>query len=94
MMVDMYGQGFQFDVNTLLRANQHLELPGRKEDDLPNSEFVGDQARMELQAYYAVRKELAEYMADRIHEGVCCLRWGRGYQKVVACSSEEECRDH
>lgn len=68
MMVDMYGQGFQFNVNTLLRANQYLELPGRKEDDLPNSEFVGDQARMELQAYYAVRKELAEYMRDRIHE--------------------------
>ena len=55
-------------MNTLLRANQYLELPGRKEDDLPNSEFVGDQARMELQAYYAVRKELAEYMRDRIHE--------------------------
>lgn len=68
MMVDMYGQGFQFHVDTLLRTSQHLELPGGKEDEFPISEFVGDQARMELQAYYTVRKELAEYMRDRIHD--------------------------
>lgn len=68
MMVDMYGQGFRFHVDTLLRTSQHLELPGDKEDELPPSEFVGDQTRMELQAYYAVRKELAEYIRDKIHD--------------------------
>lgn len=68
MMVDMYGQGFQFNMATLLKANRHLELPGGKEDMTPNSEFVGDQERMELQAYYNVRKELAEYLRDRIHD--------------------------
>lgn len=70
LLVDLYGKGFTFDASTLLEANQHLKLTdgSQKEDLTPNSEFVGTQIRMEMQAYINVRQALAEYMRDRIYE--------------------------
>ena len=68
MMVDMYGAGFQFDPSALLKAD-YLELPGEgMEKRRPTGEFVGTKERMEMLAYYNVRRQLADYMRKRIYE--------------------------
>lgn len=68
MMVDMYGAGFQFDPAALLKSDS-LALPkGAAEEHRPVGEFVGTRKRMEMLAYYNVRRQLADYMRERIHE--------------------------
>ena len=68
MMVDMYGAGFQFDPAALLKSDS-LALPeGDAEKHRPVGEFVGPRERMEMLAYYNVRRQLADYMRERIHE--------------------------
>lgn len=68
MMVDMYGAGFQFDPAALLKSDD-LALPeGDTEKHRPVGEFVGPRERMEMLAYYNVRRQLADYMRERIHD--------------------------
>ena len=65
MLVDMYGAGFQFDSASLLKSDYGSSLDARHR---PNGEFVGTKERMELLAYYNVRRQLADYMRQRIHD--------------------------
>ena len=70
LFVQLYGDGFDYDFSEALRANTHLLLPGKgtEKDSEPNSEFVGTEKRMKLQAYYAARKALAEHIEGKMDE--------------------------
>ena len=64
LFVELYGDGFDYDISNALKTDTHLLLPGRDMDKgtHPNSEFVGTEKRMRFQAYYAARKALAEHI--------------------------------
>jgi hypothetical protein len=62
IFVDTYGEDFQYDENELLASNSSRRLIGDAE---ANFEFVGSKNRMELQAYYKLRKKLADFIRDK-----------------------------
>lgn len=75
ILVSLYGDGFKVDVETLLEANKHLKaLPasrdklGHEDDVTPNTEFIGTEGRMEVIAYMNGRRQLAEYIRDKMYE--------------------------
>lgn len=74
IFVKLYGDGWKLQPENLLEANQHLKMlpgPGDDPEDLdttPNCEFVGTDKRMEVIAYMNARKQLAEYIRDRMFE--------------------------
>lgn len=71
-MVDLWGKGFVFSAQDLMKSDSgNVALLTDSEtsaDDLPPAEFVGIEKRMRTQAYYRVRKQLAGYMRERIHD--------------------------
>lgn len=83
-MVDLWGRGFQYSAQDLMKSdsgNVALLIDKEKKNDLPPAEFIGTEKRMRTQAYYRVRKKLAEYMREQIHEA-----WirGGGHAAVMA----------
>lgn len=72
MFIRLYGEGFELDTSHLLEANHHLkrltsaELAETKET--PNVEFVGTKFKLDMICYWQGRKQLAEYIKDRIAE--------------------------
>lgn len=74
IFVQLYGDGFQLDEKSLLKANQHLLalpdpwIPEKERDVTPNCEFVGTRARMEVIAYMQACEQLSEYIRDRMFE--------------------------
>lgn len=69
IFVELYGDGFQADIDRLLENNLHLKRLTRpnSKDTTPNSEFVGTEIRMEIAAYKQARSELAEYIRDQMY---------------------------
>ncbi len=63
IFVDMYGEGFQIQPNIL--STQKLLTDG-KEEYVP--EFVGSEYRFREQAFYEIRKQLADYIREQMHE--------------------------
>ena len=70
LFVELYGDGFDYDFSEALKTNTHLLLSGKgaEKGSEPNSEFVGTEKRMRLQAYYAARKALAKHIEDKMTE--------------------------
>lgn len=72
LFVKLYGEGFELDVSKLLEANPQLKRLTSAEiavrDEAPNVEFVGTRDRMEMIAYMNARKQLAEYIRDKMFE--------------------------
>lgn len=70
--IKLYGEGFELDTSHLLEANHHLKrltsAELTKTEETPNVEFVGTKHRMDMIAYWQGRKQLAEYIKDRIAE--------------------------
>lgn len=71
-IVDLWGKGFTFSTQDLMKSDSgNVALLTDSEtgaDDLPPAEFVGIEKRMRTQAYYRVRKLLAEYMRKQIYD--------------------------
>ncbi|MBP5459299.1 MAG: hypothetical protein J6Y62_03960 [Clostridia bacterium] len=64
-MVKAYGQDFEFSEDDLLATDANRKLIGEGEASM---EFVGDRDRMELQAYYGLRKKLAMHIQKKSQE--------------------------
>lgn len=62
-LIEAYGDDFTFDDDDLLKSNSGQRLIGNGDVDL---EFVGSREKMELQAYYEVRKRLAKHIFNRM----------------------------
>jgi len=80
IFVELYAEGFTFNNESLLETNQHLKKISKTksnedfnsdigvETEQLNSEFVGTKARLELQAYYNVRMQLADFIKSKMKE--------------------------
>lgn len=82
IMVDLWGEGFDYDEDQLLRSNRKILLASHGDSSTssrPAPEFVGDYYRLQVEAYHGVRHRLAAYMRQRIKEEY--IRFG-GYQKL------------
>ncbi len=66
LFVDLWGQGFNFDNESLYESSSLLRLTDKEAN--VTSEFVGTEARMRLQGYYKLRKQLAEYIRDKMYK--------------------------
>lgn len=67
VFVDLYGDGFVLNKDRLLLSNRHLI--GRKAGDtVPDCEFIGSKDRMDMIAYVQARRQLAEYIRDRMQK--------------------------
>lgn len=79
LLIEMYGTGFRYDPSELIADTTYAQLPG-KAGDVPYAEFIGTQARMDMLAYYEVRKHLAQHIRDEILREY--LAFG-GVEKVI-----------
>lgn len=66
-LVKIYGQDFEFSNEELLSTDSSRRLIG---DSEVSRELVGSKKRMELQAYYNLRKKLAEHIKKKISEDI------------------------
>lgn len=66
MFVEMYADGFSFDVNDIIRIPDVKLLPDKKEEYLP--EFVGSETDQRLQVFYEIRQKLAAYIREKMKE--------------------------
>jgi hypothetical protein len=68
MIVELWGDGFSYDPLKLYETNAVLRITGNDLEikDIP-PEFIGTQSRIRLQGYYQIRKQLADYIRDKIH---------------------------
>lgn len=65
ILVDIYGQDFQFDDEGLLKDDSVNRLIG---DENVHFEFVGSLQRMRLQAYYRLREKLADHIKIKMQK--------------------------
>lgn len=67
-MVDLWGDGFSVDINKLFETQKLLieDNNDNKKETVVLPEYVGNDNRMKLLAYYEVRKELANYIKNKI----------------------------
>lgn len=72
IFVSLYGEGFELDTSELLVQGQYKQLPASDVAD-PRTcestvEFVGTKERLDMIAYYKARKQLAEYIRDKMYD--------------------------
>ncbi len=68
LFVDLWGEGFAYDSSKIYETNSILRIGNSESTDSIPPEFVGTKQRMRLQGYYQIRKQLADYIRDKIHE--------------------------
>ena len=64
-MVDAYGEGFSIDRSKVLSSDSSRRLIG---DGTSEQEFIGSHERLRLQAYYEVRKQLANHIGKKMED--------------------------
>lgn len=67
LMVDLWGEGFEFDCTSVFKKS-NIQYLTDKTDDSYVPEFIGTEKAMRLQVYYDARKQLAEYMDNKIYD--------------------------
>lgn len=67
IFVKMYGEGFELDAAHLLDMRYQALTDGSGEQVLSN-EFIGTENRMNMIAYMEARRQLAEYIRDKMFE--------------------------
>ena len=101
MLIDLYGDGFEVDMETLMASGSHkLMLPaGESEEEsateanVPPAEFVGTERRMQMEAYRKARKQLACYIQDKMMEEYVRFGGANAMQKwwdTLLISKKEE----
>lgn len=68
IMIDTFGQDFKYDPNTLMMTDYSQKLISNQtisDDQSIESEFVGSKERLQFQAYYNVRKQLAKHIKQK-----------------------------
>lgn len=68
LFIDLYGAGFQYDATSVFRHPDAKALPKGAPNQPYTPDFVGTRNRMDLQAWYDARCQLAEYIRDRMYE--------------------------
>ena len=66
ILVDLWGDSFEYDESEVYKNNS-LRITGGKDDNDITPEFVGSKSRMRLQGYYEIRKQLADYIRNRMY---------------------------
>ncbi|MBP5459308.1 MAG: hypothetical protein J6Y62_04005 [Clostridia bacterium] len=61
-LVDMYGEGFQYEDKDLLVSDSSRLLIGEQ-----GHEFIADESRMRAEAYYELRKRLADHIQNKLY---------------------------
>lgn len=64
-IVDVYGEGFEIQQDKILSSNSSLRLIGNGESE---QEFIGTKERLRVQAYYEVRKQLCDYIGQKMQD--------------------------
>lgn len=67
MLVDLWGEGFEFDTGAVFSVNNVKSLID-KENDSYVPEFVGTEKRMRLQVYTEARRQLADYIESKMYD--------------------------
>lgn len=62
--IDLWGEGFTFDINKLYEIQTQKALTDNNESYFV--EFVGSEMRQKAQGYYIIRQELAEYIRKQM----------------------------
>jgi hypothetical protein len=68
LFVDLWGEGFTYNSSKIYETNSILRIGNNDSNADISPEFVGTKQRMRLQGYYQIRKLLADYIRDNIHE--------------------------
>lgn len=66
LFIELYGEGFSFDINELVGISDTLMLTDSKYSYMP--EFLGSEKAQRRQVYYEIRKKLAEHIKKKMHE--------------------------
>ena len=66
-IVDAYGEGFSIDNTKVLSSDSSLRLIGNGECE---QEFIGSKDRLRAQAYYEVRKQLCDYIGQKMEDDI------------------------
>lgn len=70
MLIDLYGEGFELDTAAILRSDSSLRMlpAGPDAAEEHNVEFVGSKDRLQVEAYRQSRKQLADYIRQKMFE--------------------------
>lgn len=70
LLINLYGDGFQIDYPKLftIRQTPLLKNASVKDESSAACEFVGTQERIQSQLYINARKQLAEYLRNRMYD--------------------------
>lgn len=69
MLIDMYGEGFELDMDSLMKSDSCLAmLPEKAGGAAFTPEFVGSPQRMRMEAYRQCRLQLAKYIRAKMLE--------------------------
>lgn len=84
IFIEKYGEGFEIDPAQLLESNRHLKRIGGPKLSVsatPNAEFVGSAERMVKIAYMNGRRQLAEFIRDKMFQEYLSVGGGPGIKK-------------
>ncbi len=79
MFVDMYADGFTFDINEIVKRPNIKLLTDKNETYIP--EFVGTEESQRLQIFYTIRQQLANYIRIKMKEEYDSFGKIEAYQK-------------
>lgn len=68
IFVDLWGDGFSYEPSKIYETNSVLRITDNSNSKNIPPEFIGTKKRMRLQGYYQIRKKLAYYIRDKMHE--------------------------
>lgn len=68
IFIDLYGDGFKLHPELLMIDNslKFLSSNNNSQDDIINAEFIGTEKQLSLQLYYEARKQLADYIQEKM----------------------------
>lgn len=65
LFVDLWGEGFEYNLYTTYKTSNIKRIDNNNKTISP--EFVGSKDRIRMQGYYEIRKQLANYIRDKIY---------------------------
>lgn len=65
LFVDLWGKGFEYSLHKIYATSNVKSIGSENKPISP--EFVGSKDRIRMQGYYEIRKQLADYIRDKIY---------------------------
>lgn len=68
IFIDLYGHDFDFNINDIFQRTNYKQITSSDKSHPYKSEFIGSKERMEMQAYYTIRKKLTDHIKKNMEE--------------------------